>query len=180
MLRRIATYLLPASIFLVAIAGVALLARAPFGEIYGTLLSSGENEDAAAITLYGMTKPIVEMSVAAKESAQYIILSIEDAGASQATLTVPGDWRLQESRGVHASSIATYQGTGRVTHIIPFTENSGGKIELRFLATAPFAGIAFSHDAHSPALFTLIHLTLTDGASERKSKIVEESATVEL
>jgi len=180
MLRRIATYLLPASIFLVAIAGVALLARAPFGEIYGTLLSSGENEDAAAITLYGMTKPLVEMSVAAKESAQYIIFSIEDAGAVQATLTVPSDWRLQESRGVHASSIATYQGTGRVTHIIPFTENDGGKIELRFLATAPFAGIAFSHDAHSPALFTLTHITLPAETTTRNTRIVEGAAIIAL
>lgn len=180
MYRRITTFILPASIFFVAIAGVALLARAPFGEIYGTLLSKGADEDTAAITLYGMTKPVVEMSVAEKSESLYIILTIKDAEAKQATLTLPADWHLLESRGVHASAIATYEGLGRVTHIIPFASDGDRTIDLRFAVTEPFTAVAFVHDALSPALFTLTHISLPGKVAERNTRIVEASATIGL
>lgn len=164
-------------IFLTAIAAVILLARAPFGEIYGTLLGGAGNSRTASITLYGTSKPNVEMSVAEKENAQYIILSIEDATAKELTLTIPSGWHLEEARGVRASDIAPYAASERTTLMIPMIERS---VELRFTTNEKFESVAFTHDASSPALFTLIHLTLVNGASEKKSEIVEESTMMEL
>ena len=198
-------------IFLTAIAAVTLLARAPFGEVYGTLLGETGGTRTASITLYGTTKAKVEMSVAEKENAKYIILSIEDLapfdtpdrvmlsspsksegvskhngqatqgdtrGDTQTiTLTIPSGWHLEEVRGTRASDIAPYAASERTTLIIPMAER---KVELQFTTNDSFESVAFTHDASSPALFTLVHLTLTDGASEKKSEIVEESAIVEL
>ena len=127
-----------------------------------------------------MNKPVVEIDIAEKDDALYIIFMIEDTEASSATLTVPIDWKIQESRGVHASDIATYEGLGRITHIIPFAADAGGKIELRFTATTPFDAIAFSHDAPSPALLTLTHIALPKETTTRNTRIVEGSAVVRL
>ena len=210
-------------IFLTAIAAVTLLARAPFGEVYGTLLGETGGTRTASITLYGTTKAKVEMSVAEKENAKYIILSIEDLapfdtpdrvmlsspsksegvskhngqatqgdtrGDTQTiTLTIPSGWHLEEVRGTRASDIASYGASERTTLMIPMglldsprsgEAHSKRTVELRFTTNEEFEAIAFTHDASSPALFTLVHLTLTDGASEKKSEIVEESAIVEL
>jgi len=198
-------------IFLTAIAAVTLLARAPFGEVYGTLLGETGGTRTASITLYGTTKAKVEMSVAEKENAKYIILSIEDLapfdtpdrvmlsspsksegvskhngqatqgdtrGDTQTiTLTIPSGWHLEEVRGTRASDIAPYAASERTTLIIPMAER---KVELQFTTNDSFESVAFTHDASSPALFTLIHLTLVDGETEKKAEIVEESATVEL
>jgi len=54
------------------------------------------------------------------------------------------------------------------------------KVELQFTTNDSFESVAFTHDASSPALFTLVHITLPNGESEKKSEIVEESAIVEL
>ncbi|HLD08093.1 MAG TPA: hypothetical protein VJB60_03435 [Candidatus Peribacterales bacterium] len=176
-MHRLSPLLLSSAIFLTAIAFVTLLARAPFGEIYGTLLGFGDETRTASISLYGMTKPEVTLSVASKDRALSIIFSFKDPSAKEATLTVPGDWHLTEVRGAHASDIAEYATDERLTLIIPMQEQS---VEIRFSGTTPFGSVAFAHDAPSPALLTLTHISLPEETTERNVRIVEGSATVEL
>ncbi len=177
-MHRLSSLLLSATVFLIAVASVTLLSRAPFGEIYATLLSIGEETEAASITLYGATKPEVNLTVATKDAhTVYAILSMTDPSSEELTLTVPGDWHLEEARGAHASDIAEYGGTERLTLIVPMRERA---IELRFTLKNAFASVAFSHDGDSPALFTLTQLDLPGRKTTKKVQLVENAGTVEM
>lgn len=165
------------AIFLTAVALVTLLARAPFGEIYATIAGRAENDRTAAITLLGAIKPSVEVDVAIKKDARYVILRIDDAKATDVTIMLPSAWHLEEVLYAHASDVKNNQGDRETTYFLTLID---GKIELRFKAESPFDSISFSDDAANPALFTLTVIDLAGETVKKEVKIVERSAIVRL
>lgn len=168
--QKITALALSSAVFLTAIAAVTLLSRAPFGEIYSTLLSSAKNTQTATINLAGCTKPEVDLSVAEKDEASYIIMKLSDKNADELTLTIPSDWQLEEVRGVYIQDIASYPTGDRLTLFIPLND---GKAELRFESELSFDEVAFSHDAVAPALITLTRISLNNGEPVREVRLIE-------
>lgn len=169
-MHRLTTLALSSTIFLIAIATVTFLSRAPFGEIYSTLLGSAKNTQTVAINLAGCTKPEVDLSVAEKGAASYIIMKLNDNNAPELTLTVPSEWKLEEVRGVYIQDIAKYPSEEKLTLFVPLND---GSAELRFESEGSFEEIAFSHDAAPPALVTLTRISLPEGESVQEVRMIE-------
>ena len=168
---------LSSAVFLTAVAAVTLLSRAPFGEIYSTLLSSAKNTQTAAINLAGCAKPEVDLSVAEKGDASYIIMKLSDKNTSEVTLTIPASWHLEEVRGVYIQDIASYSADDRLTLFIPLHE---GSAELRFETAEKFENIAFSHDSAFPMLVTFTRISLHEGEPVREVRLIERSGVLAL
>lgn len=164
------------AIFLTAIAAVALLSHAPFGELYATMLGRAEHA-AAEIVLMGGTKPELSLVVAKENGGRFIVLTLTDPVAGEAKLKIPSDWHVEEVRYAFAADIGRYDKEGMSTLLLPLPNH---KIELRLSATEPFEAISFSHDGTSSALLSLTSISPNGGAPREEVKIVEREIMLEL
>jgi len=168
-MHRLAALAISSAIFFTAMAAVTLIAFAPYGAIYATLIGEASG-GTAEITVSGLTKPMVDLTVGTKRGGQYITLELSDTKQSTALLTIPAAWHLEEVRGVHASDLVRDHSGERQTLLFALTRKSA---ELRFTTAAPFEHITFQHDAMGPGLFAITEVSLDTEEVERMVKVVK-------
>ena len=159
---------------LVALLVTILLARSPIGATYRTLLGYSQNERTAEVLLANVHDAKVDIAVASQEDGGYIILTLEERSlttSKEMTLTVPGNWHLEEVRGVHVKDIGKYNAKEKLMLFIPVPEK---RVELRFTSRGPLDFIAFAHNGDSPVLLTLTNILMPGREITKKVQLVED------